>query len=133
MVFIDLSALSSHNNRMTLKLFTLAALQERLRFLDDERARVLAEIDALRSSEAQLQQPFTPASPEVLTRVHQQSPESEKIALFRSLFRGRDDVFPHRWHNAKTGKSGYSPVCGNEWVKGICEKPKVKCGEWGFR
>ena len=118
---------------MTLKLFTLAALQERLRFLDDERVRVLAEIEALRSSETQMQQPSAPASPEVLTRVHQQSPESEKIALFRSLFRGRADVFPHRWHNDKTGKSGYSPVCGNEWVKGICEKPKVKCGEWGFR
>jgi hypothetical protein len=37
---------------MTLKLFTLTALQERLRFLDDERVRVLAEIEALRSSEA---------------------------------------------------------------------------------
>jgi hypothetical protein len=114
---------------MTLKLFTLAALQERLRFLEAERVRVLAEIEALRSSETQMQQPSAAASPEVLTRVHQQSPESEKIALFRSLFRGREDVFPHRWHNAKIGKSGYSPVCGNEWVKGVCEKPKVKCGE----
>ncbi len=114
---------------MTLKIFTLAALQERLRFLEDKRVRVLAEIEALRSSETQMQQPSAAASPKVLTRVHQKSPESEKIALFHSLFRGREDVFPHRWHNAKTGKSGYSPVCGNEWVKGVCEKPKVKCGE----
>lgn len=52
-----------------------------------------------------------------------------KIALFRSLFRGREDVFPRRWENARSGKSGYAPVCRNEWVRGVCEKPRVKCGE----
>ena len=57
------------------------------------------------------------------------APAAEKIALFRSLFRGRDDVFPRRWENSKTGKAGYSPVCRNEWVRGICGKPEVKCGE----
>ncbi|RDL47697.1 hypothetical protein BLJAPNOD_05419 [Ensifer sp. M14] len=57
------------------------------------------------------------------------SPSSEKIALFRSLFAGRSDVFPTRWENKKTGTSGYSPTCSNEWAKGICGKPKVKCGE----
>jgi superfamily II DNA or RNA helicase len=38
-------------------------------------------------------------------------------------------VFPRRWENPKSGKSGYSPVCRNEWVRGICGKPQVKCGE----
>ena len=47
--------------------------------------------------------------------------------LFRSLFRGRDDVFPRRWENPKTGKTGYAPACHNEWVRGICEKPRIKC------
>lgn len=55
------------------------------------------------------------------------SPSSEKIALFRSLFRGRDDVYPRRFENRRTGKSGYSPACGNEWVRGLCEKPRIKC------
>jgi len=55
------------------------------------------------------------------------SPVSEKIALFRSLFRGRDEVYPQRFVSKKTGKAGYSPVCGNEWVRGICEKPRIKC------
>ncbi|MBI2932277.1 MAG: restriction endonuclease subunit R, partial [Planctomycetes bacterium] len=54
---------------------------------------------------------------------------AEKVALFRRLFRGRDDVFPKLWVNAKNGKKGYAPACSNEWVRGICEKPKVKCGE----
>ncbi|MDI6705226.1 MAG: helicase, partial [Bacillota bacterium] len=55
------------------------------------------------------------------------SPE-DKINLFMSLFRGRDDVYAKRWQN-KEGKSGYSPVCLNEWARGICNKPKIKCSE----
>ena len=54
---------------------------------------------------------------------------SEKIALFRSLFRGREDVFPLLWTNRRTGRQGYAPACDNEWVRGVCEKPQVRCGE----
>ncbi len=52
-----------------------------------------------------------------------------KIALFRSLFRGRDDVYARRFESRKTGKSGYAPACSNEWVRGVCEKPRIKCAE----
>lgn len=34
-----------------------------------------------------------------------------------------------RWENAKTGRTGYAPACANDWVKGVCGKPQVKCGE----
>jgi len=51
----------------------------------------------------------------------------EKLKIFRGLFRGREDVFPVLWISAKTGRKGYSPACSNEWVKGVCEKPTVKC------
>jgi hypothetical protein len=61
--------------------------------------------------------------------VHQLSSSEEKIALFRALFRGREDVYPRRFESRKTGKSGYAPACSNEWVRGICEKPRVKCAE----
>jgi superfamily II DNA or RNA helicase len=54
---------------------------------------------------------------------------AEKITLFVRLFRGRDDVYPKLWQNQKSGKKGYSPACANEWVSGVCEKPRVKCGE----
>lgn len=57
------------------------------------------------------------------------SSAAEKIALFRSLFAGRTDVYPVRWENSKKGRSGYAPACSNEWVKGVCGKPQVKCGE----
>jgi len=61
--------------------------------------------------------------------VNQRSPAEAKIALFRSLFRGREDVYPRRFESRKTGRAGYSPVCGNEWVQGICERPRIKCSE----
>jgi len=61
--------------------------------------------------------------------VTQHSSSDEKIALFRSLFRGRDDVYPRRYESRKTGHSGYAPACANEWVRGICEKPRIKCAE----
>ena len=50
-----------------------------------------------------------------------------KIKLFRSLFKGREDVFARRWESKTTAKSGYQPVCGNEWVEGVCDKRKYKC------
>ncbi len=61
--------------------------------------------------------------------VDQMSSPEAKIALFRSLFRGRDDVYPRRFESRKTGKSGYAPACSNEWVRGVCEKPRIKCAE----
>ncbi|MDO9535233.1 MAG: hypothetical protein Q7J85_07875 [Bacillota bacterium] len=55
------------------------------------------------------------------------SPE-DKIKLFMSLFKGRDDVYAKRWQTKK-GSPGYSFVCLNEWVAGLCLKPKIKCSE----
>ncbi len=55
-----------------------------------------------------------------------------KLALLKRLFRGRADVFPVRWES-KAGKSGYSPACANEWRLGVCEKPRIKCGDCSYR
>ena len=52
-----------------------------------------------------------------------------KVALFAGLFRGREDVFPLRWENKARGRSGWAPRCSNEWVRGVCAKPRVKCAE----
>lgn len=51
----------------------------------------------------------------------------EKVALFRSLFQGREDVFARRWHSMKDGREGYQPVCTNEWRQGVCDKKKYNC------
>jgi superfamily II DNA or RNA helicase/very-short-patch-repair endonuclease len=59
--------------------------------------------------------------------VHRNSPPEAKIALFRSLFRGRDDIYARRFESKKTGKVGYQPACSNEWDRVLCDKRRVKC------
>ena len=65
------------------------------------------------------------------------SPE-EKVRLFRAMFRGREDVYARRYVSAKSGKSGYSPVCSVEWTRGVCDNPtfhvrgRNPSGCWGF-
>src|SRR5437773_3349450 len=61
--------------------------------------------------------------------VTQHASAEAKIKVFRSFFRGREEVYPRRFESRKTGRSGYQPACGNEWVRGICEKPRIKCSE----
>ena len=38
----------------------------------------------------------------------------QRIALFRSLFRGREDVYARRWENAD-GRHGYMPAVVKDW------------------
>ncbi len=64
---------------------------------------------------------------------HRQLSTDEKIALFRRLFQGRSDTFPVRWVSKKSGQSGYGPACANEWVPGVCEKPRIKCSDCNQR
>jgi superfamily II DNA or RNA helicase len=73
--------------------------------------------------------PLVPSAPEKQTSGDIPTTAEGKISLFRQLFRGRDDVFPLLWTSSKTGRKGYSPACNNEWVHGVCEKPRVKCSE----
>ena len=61
-----------------------------------------------------------------LSEVSNNSLPQEKVELYMTLFKGKKDVHAKRWQN-KQGKSGYSPVCANQWVKGICNKPQIKC------
>ena len=53
----------------------------------------------------------------------------EKVKLFRSIFKGREDVFAKRWYSDVTKKSGYQPVCEREWNSEFCDKRKYKCTE----
>jgi superfamily II DNA or RNA helicase len=39
----------------------------------------------------------------------------EKVKLFRTLFRGREDIYASFWFNERTGKKGYSPVYEDPW------------------
>jgi hypothetical protein len=104
----------------------LNELRERLATIDRERAEVTKLIDQIESERP----PKATTSESSITpngKINQNSTGAAKIELFRSLFRGREDVFPLRWHNARNQKTGYAPACSNEWRRGICEKPRIKC------
>lgn len=53
----------------------------------------------------------------------------EKKECFLSVFRGREELYARKYYSTKTGKSGYTPVCKNEWAQGLCDKRKYKCAD----
>ena len=109
----------------------LARAKERLAELDAERARLVAEVERLRHGAIAppAASARAPGEPCALPPPAVPFTQAQKVALFATLFRGRVDVYPRRWENARTGKSGYSPHCANEWKRDVCDKPRVKCGE----
>ena len=52
---------------------------------------------------------------------------ADKLALFRARFACRADAWARRWTSRGTGRSGFSPACGNEWRPGFCLKPSKRC------
>ena len=103
----------------------IARLQGRLTTLDRERSEISKRLQVLARARADEGIAKSDSSVVLVTMA---SSTDAKIALFRSLFRGRADVLPRRWENQKTGRAGYAPMCRNEWVRGTCGKPQVKCG-----
>lgn len=101
--------------------------RDELAALRAENTRLIALLESHGIEWRPTLQPATPpAEPSRLST-------DEKVALFRRLFRGRTDVYPVRWESKSTGKSGYAPACANEWRAGVCEKPRIKCGDCSNR
>ena len=98
-----------------------------------------AECRRLRQENARLRQLLTehkiplpqtePAMPPRVTRVEalsadeRQEQARKRIALFRSLFRGREDVYAQRWQSSD-GRSGYSPAGQRDWKAINSSKPE---------
>lgn len=103
-------------------------LLEKYNLLRDENEKLKEEIKHLHSllmpSTVQILETSEPLQKGGINKYS--SPE-EKIALFRSLFKGREDVFARRWYSKTTDKSGYQPVCENEWDEKLCDKKMYKC------
>ena len=95
-----------------------------------ERTRLLERIKELETENAELRkrlgEPVTPAP--AAPNATQNLSLQDKIELFCSLFKGRDDVFARRWCSKTSGKAGYQPVCQNEWTP-LCDKRKYKCAD----
>ena len=121
---------------------TIEELTKRIAELERENSelkRILGLTDGAVSNNEALQPDELPTGTEsqgketVNCSFDKYRPPEEKIALFRSLFRGREDVYAARWQSVTTGKSGYSPACANEWKTGLCIKPKGSCSNCAHR
>ncbi|MEW5816334.1 MAG: DEAD/DEAH box helicase family protein [Spirochaetota bacterium] len=106
-------------------LSAIAQAKSRLEETYKERSRLLKNLGELQQKLSL----FSPIGTPTQSIVTANSTPQEKISLFRSLFRGRNDVYSRLWVNKKNGNKGYSPVCNNEWISGTCRKPTLKCGE----
>ena len=98
----------------------MSELEERLRIALEECSRLRGENSRLREILAAhglkqdpaspADRPETPIDPSAVTNLS--SPDA-KLALFRRLFRGREDVYAVRWERGE--KSGYSPASIMDW------------------
>jgi len=99
----------------------IARDQAKLAQIERSRDEVRAKIESLRSELAA--GPATtdlPSPPTVAARCDVPNTPSGKVQLFRSLFRGRTDIFPTRFVSKKTGNPGYAPACSNKFEPGLC-------------
>jgi superfamily II DNA or RNA helicase len=106
----------------------IAREQARLAELERERNLTQTRLDELRAELETAPRAAAPVS-SALVGIPTKPMGMEKVHLFRDLFRGRVDVFATRFVSKKTGRPGYAPACTNKWVRGICELPRIKCGE----
>jgi hypothetical protein len=86
----------------------IASEESRLLRLEEELTEARIRLASLKTALA-----VQPES--IATSSSAPSTAAEKVALFRSRFRGREDIYPRFWTNTRTGRKGYAPACGNEW------------------
>lgn len=62
----------------------------------------------------------------VINKVAVEEERNNQIDLFRSLFKGREDVFARGYISKKNGKIAYSPACSNFWKDNLCSRKMEK-------
>ena len=108
----------------------VSALTQRIQELERENARLKAILDKNGIEYASFESKTCETNHTEATAVSTyQLTLQEKVALFQSLFQGREDVFARRWYSSTTQKSGYQPVCNREWNREFCDKRKYKCAD----
>lgn len=96
----------------------LDALRKKCRELEEENARLRNLL-----AEHRVAPTLSPAMPSVEPApVKSSLSTQEKITLFRSLFRGREDVYAQRWES-QGGRIGYSPRTERDWQAYSAAKP----------
>lgn len=111
-------------HRLTVLTEAIAQEESRLARLEAERTAILVRLGELRGELSALEAVTLPSQePSTLS-------STAKITLFRSLFMGREDVFPKLWISKKGDRKGYMPACANDGNYTLCGKrkfPRIKC------
>ena len=98
------------------------ALTRRVEELENENARLRNLLgldcpDRAAPIQSPRQTPFAEIPTPLYPTVTEDSTTAEKVRLFRSLFRGRNDVYAQRWEQVSTGRKGWSPAAKGAWRK----------------
>ena len=94
----------------------MESIEQRLQAIEHEKSQLLARKAELESRSSGLIATSSTLS------------AKDKVGLFQKFFVGRSDIHAFRWQNS-AGKSGYAVACHNEWLPGLCNKPKIKCSD----
>jgi hypothetical protein len=85
---------------------------------ENERLRDLLGLDDRRSDGHKVAwSPSLLSQTRPLPSVDGSSPNEDKLALFKSLFGARTDVYATHWESASTGKAGWSPATRGRWSR----------------
>src|SRR3984893_14831052 len=90
--------------------------QENIRLREENaRLRRLLAVHSIPIPQLAGENPPPVKAVETATPADQEERARKRIALFRSLFRGREDVYARRWEN-DDGRSGYVPATVKDWT-----------------
>src|SRR5258708_8088132 len=109
------SAMSSNRDleaRLRGALATCQQLREENRIRKELLAKYSISLSA--ESEGQISEPTLTAAASEVSSALAPLTQAEKIRLFRSWFRGRDDVYAERWRT-KYGECAYRPASERNW------------------
>jgi len=81
---------------------------------ENARLRRLLAVHAIPIPEFAPEKPPPPETIGTVPGLDKEERARRRIAMFRSLFRGREDVYARRWENAD-GRSGYTPAAVKDW------------------
>ncbi len=105
-------------------------LKAKAALLETEKKHLIQKLADLEKKKSEAPRNILPSTINVPIVPEENQPDypiEQKMELLRNIFRGREDVYARYWISKKTGKRGYSPVCKNEWARGICKKPAIRC------
>ena len=89
--------------------------QETIRLLEENaRLRRLLAVHSIAIPQLAPENPTPTKTVDMAPPVDKEERARRRIALFRSLFRGREDVYARRWEN-ESGGSGYVPAAIKDW------------------